>query len=216
MKCIFFDLDGTLVDTRKLVEMSRRKSVSAMMKAGLPGTEEKIYESLLKIVEKTGSNYDRHFNELLKEHQVQMAGKIIAAGVISYHESKQNNITPFDGIPEMLDELKKKYTLCVLTNGKLVKQWEKIIRLKIEKYFEFVFVSEEVGKRKPDPAIFLYALKNTGFKAEECIMVGDRDTDLLPAKELGMATISVGDIEGADFSVTNPKDILDRVKQIES
>ena len=62
----------------------------------------------------------------------------------------------------------------------------------------------------------MYALKNTGFKAEECIMVGDRDTDLLPAKELGMATISVGDIEGADFSVTNPKDILDRVKQIES
>ena len=77
MKCIFFDLDGTLFDTRKLVEQSRRNSVAAMIEAGLPGTEEEVYDSLLKIVEKTGSNYDRHFNELLKERQVQMAGRIV-------------------------------------------------------------------------------------------------------------------------------------------
>ena len=136
MKCIFFDIDNTLFNTEELVENARKKAAEAMVHAGLPGTEDEVYKKILEIVEKLGSNHSKHYDELIKEYEVQMEGKIIAAGVAAYHDYKFENIKPFGGVSELLKRLEK-YTLAVITNGLLVKQWEKLIRLGLENNFEF-------------------------------------------------------------------------------
>ncbi|MGI0038057.1 MAG: HAD family hydrolase, partial [Nitrososphaera sp.] len=51
-------------------------------------------------------------------------------------------------------------------------------------------ISSSVKLAKPDPRIFQIALEKAGRSAKECIMVGDRlDTDICPAKSIGMNTI---------------------------
>jgi FMN phosphatase YigB (HAD superfamily) len=52
--------------------------------------------------------------------------------------------------------------------------------------------SVDVGRRKPDPAMFLAALAPAGCEAGECVMIGNtEEKDVLPALSLGMRTIRV-------------------------
>jgi putative hydrolase of the HAD superfamily len=59
-------------------------------------------------------------------------------------------------------------------------------------YFEVWGVSEDLGLQKPDPALFVHALRTAGVAAGRAVMVGDRlDYDVLPAREAGMRTVWV-------------------------
>ena len=54
------------------------------------------------------------------------------------------------------------------------------------------------ANRKPDPAIFLYALNLIRVKAEGAMMIGDNlESDIEPARELGMKTLHVNHLDPA-------------------
>jgi FMN phosphatase YigB (HAD superfamily) len=58
------------------------------------------------------------------------------------------------------------------------------------KHFGVVAISDELGMRKPDPAIFRWALEQAGTSPSHAVMVGDRrDNDIVPAGMLGMKTL---------------------------
>lgn len=60
----------------------------------------------------------------------------------------------------------------------------------IQKYFDSITASAEEGIAKPDPEMFLRALRKSGGSAESSVMIGDRlDNDIAPAKSLGMKTV---------------------------
>jgi putative hydrolase of the HAD superfamily len=57
-------------------------------------------------------------------------------------------------------------------------------------YFEVWGVSEDLGIQKPDPALFVHALRTAGVEPARAVMVGDRlDYDVRPAKGAGMRTV---------------------------
>jgi putative hydrolase of the HAD superfamily len=59
-------------------------------------------------------------------------------------------------------------------------------------YFEVWGVSEDLGLQKPDPALFIHALRTAGVQPDRAAMVGDRlDYDVRPAKTAGMRTVWV-------------------------
>jgi putative hydrolase of the HAD superfamily len=59
-------------------------------------------------------------------------------------------------------------------------------------YFQVWGVSEDLGLQKPDPALFVHAVRTAGVRPSETAMVGDRlDYDILPAKTAGMRTVWV-------------------------
>ena len=59
-------------------------------------------------------------------------------------------------------------------------------------YFEVWGVSEDHGLQKPDPALFIHALRTAGVQPDRAAMVGDRlDYDVRPAKTAGMRTVWV-------------------------
>ena len=58
--------------------------------------------------------------------------------------------------------------------------------------FEVWGVSDDLGVQKPDPALFVHAVRTAGVDASETVMVGDRlDYDIRPAKAAGMRTVWV-------------------------
>jgi putative hydrolase of the HAD superfamily len=62
------------------------------------------------------------------------------------------------------------------------------------RFFKVQAISSFVKLNKPDPRIFELALKQAGYHAKGCVMVGDRlDTDICPANTFGMTTIRVTD-----------------------
>ena len=97
----------------------------------------------------------------------------------------------YDGAPELLVELKARFTLGAITNGPAPVQRPKLEALDYLRYFEEprVFVSGEFGVRKPDPSIFLAAAKAAGADPRKCVMVGDAREFDMPAKAVGFRTI---------------------------
>jgi putative hydrolase of the HAD superfamily len=193
IKAIFFDIDNTLYDSTLQVELARRNAVKAMIEAGLDLEEDNALEELKKIVEEYGSNYNQHFNRLLERFNYKENPRIIAAGVVAYHNTKLAYLNPFpDTIPTLLTLRDVGYKLGVITDGKAIKQWEKIIRLGIQHFFHSVTVSETVGEEKPSPKIFQRAVEELNCKVNESVMVGDRlDKDILGANKAGMVSVQI-------------------------
>ncbi len=191
LKAIFFDIDDTLYDSTTLARMARLNSIRAMIDAGLEErNEDKLYSLLQKIIKKFGSNYPKHYDELLKELGIPWNPKIVAAGVVAYEHTKFGYLKPFPGVVPTLIKLKQRYRLGVISNGLAVKQWEKLINLSLHHFFDVVVTSEEVGYEKPATEIFEAAMQKLGVAGEECVMVGDRlDTDVLGGKLAGMRTV---------------------------
>jgi putative hydrolase of the HAD superfamily len=94
------------------------------------------------------------------------------------------------GTMELLDYLKPKYHLHLITNGFQEVQHIKLGGSGMEPYFETRTVSEEVGVKKPNPEIFRYALKKAGATSAESLMIGDEmAVDIDGARAAGMDQI---------------------------
>jgi putative hydrolase of the HAD superfamily len=193
IKAVFFDIDNTLYDSALQVEMVRRNAIKAMIEAGLDIDFEEGLKALKEIVALRGSNYQNHFDELLKKYGYEGNPRILAAGIVAYHNTKLAYLVPFpDTIPTLLTLRQRGYKIGVITEGRSVKQWEKLISLGLQHFFHAVLISEEVQKEKPDVEIFTTAAKRIGCKPSESVMVGDRlDKDILGAKAAGMTTIQI-------------------------
>ena len=91
----------------------------------------------------------------------------------------------------VLDELKGKYQLVLLTNGAPSLQNLKLeITPEIAPYFDHIIISGDFGKGKPDASIFEYMMEKAGVTAEDGIMVGDNlMTDILGSSRVGMRNV---------------------------
>ncbi|WP_055435693.1 YjjG family noncanonical pyrimidine nucleotidase [Lacinutrix algicola] len=96
----------------------------------------------------------------------------------------------FDGTIEILDYLKSKYKLHIITNGFEAVQQVKLEKSKIAHYFDTVTSSETVGVKKPNPKVFNHALKMANISKERGIMIGDNyEADILGALNIGLDAI---------------------------
>ncbi|WP_034061943.1 YjjG family noncanonical pyrimidine nucleotidase [Lacinutrix jangbogonensis] len=96
----------------------------------------------------------------------------------------------FDGTIEILDYLKSKYKLHIITNGFEEVQQVKLDKSNIAHYFDTVTSSEAVGVKKPNPKVFNHALKLANITKENGIMIGDNyEADILGALNIGLDAI---------------------------
>ncbi|MDR0912457.1 MAG: TIGR02253 family HAD-type hydrolase [Methanobrevibacter sp.] len=193
MKVVFFDIDDTLLDTSNFAKLAREVAINIMVENGLPLTFDEAYTLLNEIIAQHGSNYDQHFNVLTKTVFGKENPMLIALGMITYHNVKFALLRPFPKTLDVLIHLKTKgYKLAVISNGKTIKQWEKLVRLNLHHFFDEIITSQEVGLDKPNIRIFEQALERMNVKAENSIMVGNKfDVDVLGGINAGMGGILV-------------------------
>ncbi|MDD5152160.1 MAG: YjjG family noncanonical pyrimidine nucleotidase [Flavobacterium sp.] len=96
----------------------------------------------------------------------------------------------FDGAVVILDYLKPKYNLHIITNGFAEIQGNKLNNSYITHYFKTITNSEMAGVKKPNPMIFEYALDLAKTQKENSIMIGDCiDADVKGALDAGLDAI---------------------------
>ena len=90
----------------------------------------------------------------------------------------------------VLDYLRNKYRLHIITNGFTEVQNKKIVNSQIKKYFHSIIDSETVGVKKPNIKIFDYALRVSGARSKNSLMIGDNlEADILGALNAGFHAI---------------------------
>jgi len=192
-RVVFFDIDGTLLDTSDFAETARKAAIGLMVDNGLPLDKDEAYGVLKTIIREKGSNYGRHFNVLTQVVLGHEDPMLVALGMITYHNVKMALLRPF---PETIDTLiylkSQGYRLAVISNGITIKQWEKLVRLNVYSFFDEVITSEEVGKNKPNKLIYDVALRKMKGNPEKSVMIGNKfKEDALGAVNAGMSAILV-------------------------
>ena len=107
-----------------------------------------------------------------------------------YIDNLPNYNSLFNGTLEILDYLREKYQLHIITNGFDEIQELKLSRSGIKNYFDKIITSESVGVKKPNPKIFNYALQITNALPRQSIMIGDNlEADIQGAINMDMHAI---------------------------
>ena len=195
---VFFDLDHTLWDFEKNSDLTFKKVFNK-------NNIDTNLESFLEVYRPI--NFE--FWKLYREEKVTKAelryGRLkktfdainytISDGIIDLiaeqyidHLSDFNYL--FEGTFEILDYLKDKYELHIITNGFEEIQSKKLQNSKIDHYFNKVITSESVGVKKPNPKVFTHALKLANANSVNSIMIGDNvEADINGAINVGMKAI---------------------------
>jgi YjjG family noncanonical pyrimidine nucleotidase len=129
----------------------------------------------------------RRFVELFD--RLQMEGDPVGFG-LRYMERLGEQTYLIDGAQELLDALRGRVGLMLITNGFQAIQRSRLARSPIGEYFAGVVISEEVGASKPDGRIFDVAFERMGRPAKSAVLiVGDSlSSDIRGGHQYGIDT----------------------------
>ncbi len=193
IKLVGFDLDDCLFDSTRLSERARIKGIDAMIDLGLNINRDNALKMIQEVVKEYGSNSSKHYNYFIRRYNrledikdpisYSNQFKFITAAVMAYHKEKIDFIKLYDDVEPCLKKLKNLgLKSAIISDGIPLKQYEKILRLGIDKLIDLTVISDEIGIRKPNPKLFDFCLKKFGVVGPETIYIGDRiDKDIIPA-----------------------------------
>lgn len=183
-KHIFFDLDRTLWDFDAAAEVAFERIYEkyGLKERGIPNAHDfhEVYHPLNEQlwvlyradqITKEDLNRTRFLKPLEHYgiHDTDLADHLSEDYI--YWSPRIVRLVP--GTLDLLEYLRPKYHLHLITNGFQEVQHTKLNGSGLEPYFETLTVSEEVGVKKPNPGIFYYALNKAHASAEESLMIGD-------------------------------------------
>lgn len=192
----FFDIDDTLFYTTKFHNDIIEFIFLNLVKEENYLDKKKLEENYWKIYNKTGIDTKKQFKILfLKLNLSQDKVLYLENKAIKIQEEFENKYFKKyidTNILNILNKLKKKYILGIISKGYKEEQIKKLQFLKLEKYFEkkLIFIVEKKNEQVYNR---IYNLIKFKFYINNIWMIGDReDNDIFPAKKCGFKTIRVG------------------------
>ena len=189
---ILLDMDNTLYSYDKSHKIALNEVVSLCMKRWSLTEIEVLdaYKKARKMVQielgNTASSHNRllYFQkmlELLKLNPLSFSMLLYN----TYWDYFIETMTPFDGVYDLLE--KYQYKICLLTDLTAHIQYRKIKKLKLDHYISHIVTSEEAGREKPHPYMFLTAIHKLKMNVDEVCMIGDNfKKDIVGASNLGI------------------------------
>ena len=196
IKAIIFDFWGTLVENGV---KSPTKQVQQILHIRKPFSEYVVrmerammtepFPQLRHAFEKVGEEFEITVSESQMEELVGMWNK-------SWMLAQ-----PYEEVLEVLEILKKKYTLILVSNTDSVSVEKVMQKFKLAPFFKHKFFSYEMGMVKTDPPFLLHVLEKSGLKTDECALVGDSlESDMAAGKQHHIKTILVDRRQARHFS----------------
>ncbi|MFD1851323.1 HAD family hydrolase [Oceanobacillus bengalensis] len=204
-KAVLFDLDGTLLNRDKSLEVFIADQYERLNK-WLGHIPKGTYISRFIKLDNHGLIWkDKVYQQLVDEFNLRpLTWEFLLE---DYLTRFNNNCIPFPNVSSILEQLKtENFLLGMITNGKGSFQMDNIKALGIENYFDTILISDWEGMKKPDTVIFKRALEGLNVSPKESIFVGDHpENDILAAQNIGMTGIWKRNFQwtmsGADYII---------------
>ncbi len=181
MKAVFFDLDGTLLDTLEDLCISVNFTLQKM---DLPKRSTKEIRSFL------GNGVVNLMKKSLPDYAKDRLEEALPIFREHYGKHSEDHTQPYPGIPQLLERLQKEgYVTAIISNKP-----DFAVQTLTRTYFPTVSfsVGEREGiRRKPHPDSILEAMRLLKVEKENCLYVGDSEVDVQTAKNLGMACVAL-------------------------
>lgn len=184
-KTVIFDLDGTLLNTLDDLADSTNYALSRF---GYPTrtideVRQFVGNGVAKLIERAipeGKN-NPNFE------------KCLAIFKENYAQNMYNKTAPYNGIIEMLSNLKSKGIKIAVVSNKFDLAVKELCKKYFEGFIDFAAGENEAQgiKKKPAPDTVISVLNEFNFAPEDAVYVGDSDVDIMTAKNSKMPCISV-------------------------
>ena len=213
-KAVVFDLDGTLLYT---LEDLKNATNYALKQNGMP---ERTLDEVRRFV---GNGVKLLMERAVPDGADNPKFEKTFSDFKEYYEAHCNdNTAPYDGIMELLKELKLNGIKLAIVSNKLDPAVKELNQLYFKEYMTSAVgeMEEEGIRKKPAPDMVQKALKELQVSADEAIYVGDSDVDIATAKNSGLECVSVTwgfrDVEflkehGATNLIDEPVELLNYV-----
>ncbi len=208
-KYVLFDLDGTLIDTNKLIMDSFKYTYRTCL--GIEVSEQDILKC-----------YGEPLIVTLKRYSEEKADEMFRT-YIEYNESRHNDtVNIFEGVKELLEELDSQgCSMAMVTSKRKKIALQGLELFDIKKHFDVFVALEDTEQHKPNPAPVVKALELLEAHPSEAIMVGDSVFDIHCAHGAGVKAALVkwsaahgfqGDDISADYIVKDTEELLRIIK----
>ena len=181
IKAVIFDLDNTLYNFDAANEFGIRALAAytePVFGWDYPKMKDLYEESREKLTERMGDVGSAHnrllrFQNLLEEKKLPLHPHALEMAK-AYWRGVLDNMAPSPGAREIMEELRRMGVRIGLgTDMTAYMQYEKLIRLGLMEYMDFIVSSEEAGTDKPGNAFFMLCARKAGCLPGECLFIGD-------------------------------------------
>ena len=183
-KAVIFDLDGTLVNSIRDIADAMNKVLKA-----------RNYNTYTYEVYKTfvGSGLKKLvIRALPSEHpKAEDVEACVVEMMQIYADNCTNKTAPYDGVMDLLEELKKLPLKVSILSNKEDSLTKKVASAVLPNIFAPVLGLKEEALKKPNPKVALQLSEGLGINPEEIIYVGDSDVDMQLAKNAGFLPVGV-------------------------
>lgn len=180
MKLIMFDMDGTLINSGSMIA-----NTINYVRQNL-GFEALDKNFILKNVNDPNVNSAEFFYGT--KHFTPQQGKLFET---YYYEHCLTDLEVYDGIKELLENLKGDFIFTVATNANSEFANRMLNHLELGKYFKTIVGYNDVLKPKPHPEMVYKILEEINTTKEKSILVGDSHKDIQAASNAGVDSILV-------------------------
>jgi phosphoglycolate phosphatase len=184
-KACIFDLDGTLLDTLTAISYTGNLTFQEF---GMEPFEKEEYKyfvgdgagNLVARAMKKRGIPEEQYEEILDRYQENFAKHCMY------------QVHPYEGIPELLSSLKEAgVKIAVLSNKPHERTIENIETMFGKGYFDHIQGEQKEVRRKPDPSGVFQIMNRFGLSREDCLYIGDTNTDMQTGKNAGLSTVGV-------------------------
>ncbi|MEM4137091.1 MAG: HAD family hydrolase [Candidatus Anstonellaceae archaeon] len=226
ISAVIFDLDNTLINFWEFKQKAVLAAAKVIYETKLLDKNlEEIYDGIFNIYYSKGADYQYAIRDYLQIFQLSKKehDDLLQRAVFAYKNTKENILKPYEGIIEMLDELKKSnLKLAILTDATYSQAINRIEKCNLSKYFDVICTFEHSKTYKPSKASFVKVLEELREEPKNVAMVGDNPSrDIKGAKEIGLTTFLAkwgfcygDDGTKADFILERPADLIKILREI--
>jgi len=198
LRAVAFDLDSTLcqytLTVEEVLESAVTRSGLACDSFGalsdLAADYNAVWWSVEEVLRVPTEELRRRAWSVILEKRGIADGSVACRLADAYSEIRDDSgFHLFDGVPALLDDLRERYRVGILTNGPSDMQWGKLRRLRLSESFDGIVVAGDLGVFKPDPRPFRRLLELLDAEPTEALFVGDSyEHDMVGAIGVGMRT----------------------------
>lgn len=201
-KGIIFDFDGVIINSFELQKKALFESYRIVVNEGTPSEKDFFKYS--------GDSLENIFKKMnLPQEMVRYYREICIKNI--------DAIYVYDGIYDLLQNLKEDDYRCGLCTGKDFKRTSEILKkYHLEKYFDVVVCSDNVKRPKPYSDSLEVAIHKMGISSEDAVMIGDAPNDIICAKNINVKSIGVlwGEVERTLLEKEAPDYMAETVSEL--